>query len=52
MFSILEVLEIPHGDGKDNSGMAVADGKYGIAVFATDSCGNENMKWMIVTVAT
>jgi Tol biopolymer transport system component/flagellar hook assembly protein FlgD len=33
-------------DGKGDSGSAVPDGKYGIAVFATDSCGNTRMRWV------
>lgn len=37
-------------DGKDDSGAVVPDGLYGIAVFATDSCGNTNMKWIEVEV--
>jgi flagellar hook assembly protein FlgD len=37
-------------DGKDNSGAAVPDGLYGIAVFATDSCGNKTQKWTKVDV--
>ncbi|MEW6215078.1 MAG: FlgD immunoglobulin-like domain containing protein, partial [Nitrospirota bacterium] len=37
-------------DGKGDSGMAVADGKYGIAVFAKDSCGNTNMRWLSIEV--
>jgi Tol biopolymer transport system component/subtilase family serine protease/fibronectin type 3 domain-containing protein len=37
-------------DGKDDFGVTVPDGMYGIAVSATDSCGNENMKWIDVEV--
>ncbi|MBI4681396.1 MAG: hypothetical protein HY753_09410, partial [Nitrospirae bacterium] len=37
-------------DGKDNSGMVVPDGKYGIAVSATDSCMNMRQRWIDVEV--
>lgn len=37
-------------DGKNDSGVSVPDGLYGIALFATDSCGNTNMRWTPVEV--
>ncbi|MHB8883063.1 MAG: CARDB domain-containing protein, partial [Thermodesulfovibrionales bacterium] len=37
-------------DGMADSGSAVPDGLYGIAVMPTDSCGNTNMKWVPVEV--
>ncbi len=37
-------------DGKNDAGDAVADGKYGVVVFATDSCGNTANKWIAVEV--
>ena len=37
-------------DGRDDSNTVVADGLYGIAVFAKDSCGNTNLKWTSVEV--
>lgn len=37
-------------DGKDDSGTAVPDGRYGIAVFARDPCGNTAVKWTPVEV--
>ena len=37
-------------DGKGDAGTALPDGQYGIAVFATDSCGNTNMKWTGVEI--
>ncbi len=37
-------------DGKDDAGNIVPDGKYGIAVFASDSCGNTSSRWVAVEV--
>ncbi|KAF0220892.1 MAG: fibronectin I domain-containing [Geobacteraceae bacterium] len=37
-------------NGRDDSVSAVLDGPYGIAVYATDSCGNTTMKWTSVEV--
>ncbi|HLE18585.1 MAG TPA: FlgD immunoglobulin-like domain containing protein, partial [Syntrophales bacterium] len=37
-------------DGKGDAGTAAPDDKYGIAVFATDSCGNTALKWKSVEV--
>ncbi len=37
-------------DGKDDSGTVITDGLYAIAVFAADSCGNTNMRWIKVEV--
>ena len=37
-------------DGRDDSGIVVPDGKYGITVFATDSCGIAGQKWVAVGV--
>lgn len=37
-------------DGKTEGGIPVSDSRYGMAVFATDSCGNTNMKWAPVEV--
>jgi len=37
-------------DGYDYWGAAVPDGKYGVAVYAKDSCGNTAMKWILVEV--
>ena len=37
-------------DGKDDSTKVVPDGLYRLTVFATDSCGNTNMKWVSVEV--
>jgi hypothetical protein len=39
-------------DGKTDGGTAAPEGKYGIAVFATDSCGNSAQKWIAVEVDT
>ena len=39
-------------DGRDDSGAFVPNGKYGIAVFATDSCGNESTAWVAVQVGS
>ncbi|MEM7828403.1 MAG: Ig-like domain-containing protein, partial [Candidatus Aenigmatarchaeota archaeon] len=37
-------------DGKDDANSVVPDGRYGIAVFAKDSCGNARMKWVSTEV--
>lgn len=37
-------------DGKGDSGTVVADGRYGIAVSAADSCGNTAQKWAGIEV--
>ncbi|TAN41053.1 MAG: hypothetical protein EPN25_05690 [Nitrospirae bacterium] len=37
-------------DGMGDSGSALPDGSYGIAVIPTDTCGNTNMKWVLVEV--
>ena len=37
-------------DGKGDSGAVMTDGKYGIAVTATDSCGNKDTEWIAVDV--
>lgn len=37
-------------DGRDDSGAVVPDGKYGISVIATDSCGNTGQKWSAVEI--
>lgn len=37
-------------DGRGDSGAPVPDGKYGVAVFATDSCNNTTIKWIAVEV--
>jgi subtilase family serine protease/flagellar hook assembly protein FlgD len=37
-------------DGKSDGGIAVPDGRYGMAVTATDSCGVSAMKWAPVEV--
>lgn len=40
-------------DGKTDSGGVVSpDGKYGVVVYATDSCGNTAQKWVAVEVDT
>jgi hypothetical protein len=39
-------------DGKNDSSSVVPDGKYGIVVYATDSCGNTAQKWVAVEVDT
>ena len=46
----LSGTETTSWDGRGDSGSAVPDGKYGIAVFATDSCGNTNIRWIAVEV--
>ena len=38
-------------NGRDSGGI-VSDGSFGIAVFATDSCGNTTMRWARVVVDT
>lgn len=37
-------------DGKNDASVSVPDGLYGIAVYATDSCGNTTSRWMPVEV--
>jgi len=37
-------------DGKNDAGVVLPDGKYGIAVFVKESCGNTNMKWVAVEI--
>ncbi len=37
-------------DGNDDNGMSAPDGRYGLAVTATDSCGNMTQKWAPVEV--
>jgi len=37
-------------DGRNDSNIIVPDGRYGIAVFAKDSCENTAMKWIAVEV--
>jgi Tol biopolymer transport system component/flagellar hook assembly protein FlgD/fibronectin type 3 domain-containing protein len=39
-------------DGKTDGGTTAPDGKYGIVVYATDSCGNTAQKWIAVEVDT
>jgi len=39
-------------DGLDNSGMVVSDGKYGVVVYATDTCGNTRQQWVAAEVDT
>ena len=37
-------------DGRNDALAIVADGHYGISVFAMDSCGHTTMKWVLVEV--
>jgi subtilase family serine protease/fibronectin type 3 domain-containing protein len=37
-------------DGSSDTGGTVPDGRYGLAVFAADSCGNVNRRWVPMEV--
>ncbi|MDA8100354.1 MAG: Ig-like domain-containing protein, partial [Nitrospiraceae bacterium] len=39
-------------DGRNDSGLPLPDGPYGVTVQATDSCGNKSVQWAVVAIDT